>query len=196
MNSISEMRAVLAPLERWSYDCHSASLALVESGAIGEFARVARGWANGPIGQHSWVVVGKDCYAPDARIVDPTLWSYRDDVEGIWVGSATERQHIPHGAGSIWEWGRPDPATDEPMKLEFAEPPSEDAQAFLDLLGPLDRKGWTMLAHAPVGDWPSDEILGAINDTLGAVVPIDILGMVTDRNPGGLYLPTVQPDIG
>jgi hypothetical protein len=38
--------------------------------------------------------------------------------------------------------------------------------------------------------WPSSEIIAAMDDTdeLRALVPIDILGMVTDRNPGGLYL--------
>jgi hypothetical protein len=28
---------------------------------------------------------------------------------------------------------------------------------------------------------------------LEALVPIDLLGMLTDRNPGGLYLPSNKP---
>jgi hypothetical protein len=188
MNSIKEMTDAIAPLDQWAYNCHQASLALVQSDAIGEFARVARGWANGPVGQHSWVVVGHDPYDRNARIVDPTLWSYRDDVEGIWVGSAKERQHVPHGAGSIWDWGQPEAVTDEVVELEFKTPPSKACRQFLDLLGPLDSHGWKVLAHAPVEGWPANEILPAINDTIGQVVPIDIIGMTTDLNPGGLYL--------
>lgn len=40
-------------------------------------------------------------------------------------------------------------------------------------------------------NWPAAEIIAAIDDTkaLSALVPIDILGMLTDRNPSGLYLP-------
>ena len=42
---------------------------------------------------------------------------------------------------------------------------------------------------APVEDWPAGEIFAAMDDTEGlkALVPIDKLGMLTDRNPGGLY---------
>ena len=48
-----------------------------------------------------------------------------------------------------------------------------------------------MLAHAPVEMWPAAEILAAIENTeeLHGRVPIDIRGMLTDENPGGLYLP-------
>ena len=65
-----------------------------------------------------------------------------------------------------------------------------DARAFLELVGPLDYHGWGVLAHAPVQGWPSGEILAAITDTkpLAVLVPIDRLGMLTDRNPGGLYM--------
>lgn len=47
-----------------------------------------------------------------------------------------------------------------------------------------------MLANLPVGDWPAAEILGQIADhpDLGHHIPIDVLGMVTDHNPSGLYL--------
>jgi hypothetical protein len=45
------------------------------------------------------------------------------------------------------------------------------------------------LANAPVEGWPAREILTAMAATprLAACVPIDILGMVTDLNPKGLY---------
>lgn len=188
------MNRMLAPLENWAYQCHAASLQLVQSGVFApQFARVARGTAVGVFGQHSWIVVGQDVYDPRAIIVDPTLWSYRDDVTGIWIGMATTGWHLPHGGGAatIYDWGRPTPA--EPGKavaLTPSKPFSPAAQRFLDRLGPLDHQGWMMLAsHAPVAGWPAAEIIAAIADTkaLAAVVPIDRLGMLTDRNPSGLY---------
>jgi hypothetical protein len=47
------------------------------------------------------------------------------------------------------------------------------------------------LLGSPVHGWPAAEIVAAIADTpsLAAYVPIDLLGMLTDRNPGKLYLP-------
>lgn len=180
-------KAVGSPLHTWAKQCHAASLKLVKSGVLGE-CRVARGACRGVGSQHSWVVLGRDCYNPNAAVVDPTLWSYDDTVEGVWVGKAKERPYTPHGSGSIWAWGRPDAATDEPLTLdgEF----SKSARMFLDMVGPLDRKGWAQLAHAPVGGWPSAEIFLAMyrDKRLSALVPIDVIGMLTDENPGGLYL--------
>lgn len=69
-------------LEAWAQQCHAASVRLVNSGVFGgQFVRVARGGCRGVFGQHSWVVVGRDCYADDALIVDATLWSYDRAVE-------------------------------------------------------------------------------------------------------------------
>jgi hypothetical protein len=181
---------VLEPVEQWAYRCHEASLYLVRSGVLGDECRVARGACKGVGGQHSWVVVGMDCYDEDAVIVDPTLWSYDKAVRGIWTGTARNGRHVPHGKGSIWEWGRPDTPTGPEVKLTPREPLSDEAQAFLGLLGPLDRKGWAVLAHAPVEDWPSAEIIAAMHDTegIGPLVPVDIVGMLTDRE-SRLYLP-------
>ena len=183
---------VLAPLDDWAAQCHAASLKLVRQG---EFAcRVARGACRGVGGQHSWVVLGDDCYDcydERATIIDPTLWSYDDTVSGIWVGTYRDGRHTPHGKGSIWQWGRPDKPTGPIVTLTPRQSFSPTAQDFLELLGPLDFKGWAMLAHAPVEHWPAGEIIAAINSTegLSALVPIDILGMTTDLNPKGLYLP-------
>lgn len=177
---------ILAPLDRWSCQCHAASIALVKHPDFPK-ARVARGFCQlvGG-GQHSWVVVGHDCYHPDAVIVDPTVWSYEDSVKGVWVGSTQDRLHSPKGAGNIWEYGKPQTTLGEPVKLKGDL--SSSANSFIQMLGPMDQRGWIELAHFPVEGWPADEIIAAIDDQFPGMVPIDIIGMVTDRNPGGLYL--------
>lgn len=181
--------SVLEPLDEWAVQCHAASVKLVKSGVCGQ-ARVARGTCTSVFGQHSWVVLGNDCYDDDAVIVDPTLWSYDPSVEGVWVGSYRDGKHVPHGKGSIWQWGRPNEAKPgEAMELTPRQPWSRAAENFLRLLGPLDKQGWIQLAHAPVEGWPAGEIIDAICESgLAAMVPIDIVGMVTDRNPQNLYL--------
>lgn len=182
-------REALMPLEGWAKNCHGASLALVKAGTFAP-ARVARGFCQGVGSQHSWVVLGDDCYDDEATIVDPTLWSYDPTVKGVWIGGYRAGRHRPHGKGSIWSYGRPAPAAGPAVTLTPRRPFSEPAQDFLDLLGPLDRQGWGVLAHAPVEDWPAAEIIDAIYNTngLGVLVPIDIVGMLTDRNPDGVYL--------
>jgi hypothetical protein len=188
---VSAALGVLAPLDQWAKRCHEASLGVVKS-EVYEFARVARGSCPGVGSQHSWIVVGHDVYDPEAVIVDPTLWSYREDVEGVWAGQAGELGHRPHGSGNIFEWGKPAPPVGDGVPLKPTAPFSREAEDFLALLGPLDEPGWRMLCHAPVEGWPAGEILEAVCDTFRwgeAVIPIDILGMATDRNPSGLYLP-------
>lgn len=176
----------LEPLHEWEGACHSASLHLVTRG-IG--TRVARGTCEGVGGQHSWVVVGEDCYAEKAVIIDPTLWGYDASVTGVWVGSMRDGRHRPHGHGSIWDWGRPAAGDGSVIKLTPRKPLSRDAQSFLRFVEPLDVLGWSRLANAPVQGWPASEIIAAMDDTpgLGVHIPIDILGMITGRNPGGLY---------
>lgn len=186
---------VLAPLVDWACQCHAASLKLVRQGDLGA-CRVARGSCAGVGGQHSWVVLGDDCYDKRAVIIDPTLWSYDENVPlGVWVGTYRKGKHHPHGEGSIWEWGRPNDPTGPIMKLTPRKPFSESAKSFLQMLGPLDKEGWALLAHAPVQFWPAGEILDAIYHTegLSAYVPIDIIGMTTSLNPNGLYLPEKSP---
>lgn len=176
-----------APLETFHHQCHAASIALVKSGVLGDGARVARGTCPGVGGQHSWVVLG-DPYYPDVPVVDPTLWSYLDGAPELWEGRAHIRPHTPHGAGSIWDWGRPVAGDGPIIKLDGL---SRDAELFLQLLGPLDRRGWLNLFSAPVGGWPAAEVYAAAwqSDELGALVRIDLVGMLTDLNPSGLYLP-------
>lgn len=181
------------PVARWHHQCHSISLAIVKSGLL-PGARAARGTCPGVGGQHSWIVVGDDCYDPEAVVVDPTLWSYVPGTPTIWTGLASERPHVPHGAGSIWDAGRPPEPTGEVMALTPATPLSAEAKRFLELAAPLglDARGWMVLASSlPVEGWPAGEVYAAMDDTpgLGVFVPVDRLGMLTHRNPDGLYLP-------
>lgn len=175
-----------------SHQCHAVSLAILRAGLVQ--GRVARGRCHGVRGQHSWIVEGPDCYDPEARIIDATLWSYDPTVEGVWTGTLGDGLHHPHGwlqGLSVWHWGRPDKPTGRVLHLAPTVALSDAARAFLKALGPLDRRGWSTLANdAPVAGWPAGEILGAMADTpeLAALVPIDRLGMLTDRNPGGVYL--------
>lgn len=177
-----------APFESTAQHCHEVSLAIVKHGPF-DNARVARGVCYRVGSQHSWVVLG-DPYDPDAPIIDATLWSYNPEVTGVWTGDMQDGWHLPHGWGHIWNYGHPAGADADPIKLTPGFELSAEAEEFLDILGPLDRQGWALLAHAPVGGWPAGEIIAAMDDTpeLAALVPIDILGMTTDRNPGGLYL--------
>jgi len=182
-----QAKEILGPLKGWKHDCHAASVRLVK---MGFGTRVARGWCDGVRGQHSWVVMGDDCYSHKALIVDPTLWSYREDVKGIYVGNVQKYGHIPHGHGSIWEAGKPTRGNGPIIKLTPEKELSAAADVFLDLLGPLDFQGWNQLANSPVGGWPAKEILTAIYQTkdIRSTIPIDIVGMVTDLNPHGLYM--------
>jgi hypothetical protein len=185
---IAKALKVLHPLEKWAHRCHEASITLVQAG-IG--VRVARGGCTGVGSQHSWVVDGDNCYARDAIIIDPTLWSYNKAVKGIWFGSAAQGWHRPHGTGQIWQWGKPECGNGPVIKLDPKTKLSDGARAFLDLLGPLDLQGWgVLLSSAPVGGWPAAEIVRAAYFTkeLKAFIPIDRVGMLTDLNPHGLYM--------
>jgi len=184
--TMKEVCRALGDLQEWNHNCHMASIHLVKRG-IGY--RVARGFCAGVgLRQHSWVVCGPDCYDLKATIIDPTLWSWRGDVHGPFIGSPNVYNHKPHGYGNIWKVGKPIPGSGKPIKLKPKHPFSEVALTFLDMIGPMDVMGWKRLSDFPVQGWPSTEIISAIQDTLPGIVSIDILGMLTDRNPQGLYL--------
>ena len=174
------------PLEDFRHNCHAASHAIVQAG-IFPTARVARGSTIGVPGQHSWVVLHDDPYSREAFILDPTRWSYRDRKPTVET-LRNLLEHRPHGAGHFTQ-GRP-PIRGNGATIGLAVRVREDARLFLDTIGPLDAQGWARLANLPVEGWPSREIISAMLDTpaLRALVPIDIAGMLTDRNPGGLYL--------
>lgn len=182
----------LGPLSSWAHQCHAASIAMVKCDALwpaGTIRRVARGSCLGVGGQHSWIVLSHDCYDLDARVIDPTLWSYDDKIVGIHHDTQ-RRRYKPHGYGSIFEYGKPGSYGEKPIKIK-KEGLSDAAIAFLAMVEPLDRRGWMELANAPVLGWPAREVIEAMDDTpkLAAFVPIDRLGMLTNANPGGLYLP-------
>lgn len=180
-------RAVGRPLDEYAHRCHAASIQLVKSGIFGSSCRVARGFCPGVPGQHSWVVVGDDCYDKTATVVDATLWSYDETVDDVWVGLASERPHQPHGTGNIFAWGKPVHRGGETIKLTAELSPA--ATKFLGMVGPLDYEGWRTLSNAPVEGWPAAEIMAAIYDDARLTdPPIDIVGMLTDRLPN-LYLP-------
>lgn len=193
MTYSKEIIDCLNPLKQWHHNCHGASIKLVRAGLA---TRVARGFCEGVYpGQHSWAVLGRDCYDKTTTIIDATLWSYRNEKPRIWIGTLADGLHTPHGMGNIWEWGRPPEPKGKVITLTPKSPLSQDAKAFLDCLGPLDVNGWHVLGHAPVEGWPAGEIYAAMEDTkqLRAVVPIDLIGMLTDRNPMGIYLASPSP---
>lgn len=178
-------------------NCHVASLALVRSGLLGEPGptgwRVARGTTPGVPGQHSWATWG-DPYAADAPVVDISAWSYDDTRPQVWVTDRRAGLHTPHGTGSIWASGGPPTCGDGPG-VALATWVSAKAREFLRMCAEandrahLDIRGWAALANMPVGGWPAREILTAMAATEGlrALIPIDVLGMATDTNPGDLY---------
>lgn len=203
------MTAALGGLRQWSKRCHEASLHLVRSGVLPEGARVVRGWHPNVPSQHSWVVIG-DPYGggysppgePDGNqplfptIIDPTLWGYLGTMPSIAIGrgntgnTGTIFQHRPYGWGYRREGALPQPQS-RLIQLKGYARLSGEAKAFLKREAPkgLDFRGWHQLVHDPVQGWPSAEIIAAAADDpqLKALIPIDIVGNLTDKNPGGLY---------
>ncbi len=177
--------AIDVPFADWANNCHGISLQIVKAGLV-EGGRVVRGTALAVDSQHSWITAG-DPYDPEAAIIDPTIWSCHQDIEGIWYGTLKDNLHHPHGQGNVWEAGRPPDPVGEiiPLNADL----SDHARIFMNLVGPLDRTGWSVLLHSPVGGWPSKEILTAASkqQDLAVIIPIDILGNATDTNPGELY---------
>jgi hypothetical protein len=180
--------AIGIPFPEWAHRCHGISLAVLRTGLFGH-GRVARGGCSGVGAQHSWIVLGDDCYDEDAPIVDPTLWSYRDDVDGIYAGYREVYGHRPHGDNHCFASPPPNWHGGEIIALTPATPLRPSVQAFLVSLGPLDLGGWREVAHMGVRGWPAAEIITAMCETpgLGVLVPIDIRGMLTDANPGNYY---------
>lgn len=186
------MASIDFPLDRVAHNCHAVSHAIVKAGLF-ERARVARGYAVGVTGQHSWVVAdyGVDgVYDSGAMIIDATLWSYDENVTRVWQGTYRDNVHRPHGWGSAFEAAYPHSHGGREIRLTVNFPMSQEARNFLGELGPLDYAGWQMVANLPVFGWPAAEVIRAMCETkaVSVLVPVDIEGHLTDRNPGGLYL--------
>lgn len=187
---------VLGGLDRFTHQCHAASLALAESGVLTGPVNVARGFLPGIRGQHSWAVLG-DPYDATAVVVDLTAWSYdvtrpgrtpphaQKRVPRVWVTTGAEGGHRPHGSGSIWESGAPACGAGEAVTIEHNL--SNEAQDFLAIVANangregLDVIGWMNLLKSPVEGWPAREIVAAALNTprLAAFVPIDIGRMLS-----------------
>ena len=179
------VKALGGSLRPWVGRCHEASLKLVRSGILPRSARVARGF-HPAFSQHSWVVIG-DPYSFKSMIVDPTIWHYEGKAPQVYVKTMKNSPHRPHGLGQF-DRTPPEPESDAIRLMTDLSP---EATRFLKTIAPkgLDRYGWHMIATAPVLGWPSAEILAAIakDERLSVLVPIDVLGMRTDLNPGRLY---------
>jgi hypothetical protein len=180
--------AIGIPFPGWAHRCHEISRRVLRTGLFGR-GRVARGTCPGVTSQHSWIVLGDDCYDQDAVIVDPTLWSYVDAVDGIMVSLGGDLGHRPHGWQHCFTSPPPTWHGGEIIELTPAVPLRPSAASFLATLGPLDRRGWGEVAHMGTRGWPAAEIIDAMCDTPGleVLIPIDIRGMLTDRNPSGYY---------
>lgn len=181
-------QAIGEPAVNWGNRCHEISLKVLRTRLFGP-GRVARGMAISVIGQHSWIVLGADCYDPGAVLVDPTIGPLHGEPV-INVGLNDLVSHAPHGLGSIWQYGRPAPATGPVIELPGFGSLSGAAREFLELAGyPFDYQGWCALASSPVQDWPAAEILTAVYQmpALKMTPPIDHVGMLTGINPKELY---------
>jgi hypothetical protein len=179
----------IGPIDRWHHNCHGASLALVRSGLLPEGSRVARGGAKGVGSQHSWAVVTPKIgvYDQSNWVVDITLWSYVPEAPRLYIGKARQWPHVPKGSGHL----RQAPAECTGPVLSTDVELSSGAKMFLDMWAPLgmDHRAWHILLTGPMQGWPSKEIVAAASHTksLAHMVPIDILGMVTDENPCNFY---------
>jgi hypothetical protein len=190
----------------WAHQCHAVSAAIVRSGLFEPgTCRVARGSCIGVGGQHSWVVFG-DPYDEHVLLLDATLWSYDPDAPVLHVqrgyrgsNDPGRWRYRPKGWGSHWATGIPVGGTDEdvtPAGLDRVQDPG----SLLDLFrehsgGTLDRRWWAQFLNGPIGGWPARRWLPLIasDPRLAALVPVDLLGMATDLNPGDLYMHPADP---
>jgi hypothetical protein len=187
--TIKEVEEAVGLLEYWEHNCHGAALALVQSGLLPEGARVARGWAKGVRGQHSWAIVVSTATIYDGAntVVDITLHGYVPEAPRLYIAKAKAWPHRPHGQGELRTLGpeRTGPRIDLDVDL------STSAQRFLKMWAPrgLDIKGWMTLFNGPMQGWPSKELVAAGYQTkaVRVMIPLDIVGMLTDENPSSLY---------
>lgn len=178
----------IGPIEKFHHQCHAASLALVKSGVLpGKNWRVARGWSRGIGGQHSWAVQG-DPYARSSRVVDITMWSYQRHIAKIYCPKNLY-DHEPHGYGYLVPQVIERPSIPEVTDLPL-ERLSDETLEWLQMRYPngIGMQDLNRLVNGPMLAWNSREFIGALSlSRYKQFVPIDIRGMLTDENPGGLY---------
>lgn len=184
--------AIHRPLTDFAHQCHAASVALVESGLLQRYADgepifVARGRARGIMSQHSWVTVGTP-YDP-TTIVDLTMWSYNPCIDTVRIldGADASSHYVPHGlSGENASEALRDMVLEmDPIHLDVSDP---QAAAFLRGRV-LDVRAWMKLFSCNVSTYPARAIIEAAhrNDRLRALIPIDLVGMLTEINVGGAY---------
>lgn len=186
----------------WAQQCHAVSAAIVKSSLFEPgTCRVARGSCSGVGGQHSWVVFGNP-YDEKVLLLDCTLWSYDPDAPMVYAqrgtaGGANRWRYRPKGWGSHWQTGIPQTDYEHDMT-----PAALDGDPLIALFrqhvgGPLSRRWWAQFLDGPVGGWPYPEWLPilAADPALAPLIPVDVLGMGTYLNPGGLYLNEADPRI-
>jgi hypothetical protein len=183
--------AIKIPKKQWARQCHSVSLAIVQSGLLGR-SRVARGFAQGVASQHSWVVCGDDCYDASATIIDATLWSYVAYVPVVWHGTLNDGIHIPHGMYPI-DMSQFPAGVGNLIKLNRNAGFTLAGKAWMRRFANkgLCANQWHWLAsRAGCIGWPAGDIYQAMYRTraVSALIPVDRVGMLTRINPGGLYL--------
>lgn len=182
-------KAIGIPRDKWANRCHEVAYALLVSSLMDDVtARMARGWAQGISSQHSWIVTGNDVYDKTAKIIDPTYASNRGSRPMIMIVDNLT-SHSPHGYGEFSKF--PESKGGKEFLPEFVSP---STRLWADMasmeVGPLDAFWWAKMFSGPMGGWPSRELVNWAYEepALRALIPIDIVGMLTDRNPRGLYL--------
>jgi hypothetical protein len=187
--TVEAVENLIGPIEAFYHNCHGASLALVRSGLLPEGSRVARGFVRGVRSQHSWALVAPDMvYDPQTYVVDLTLWSYVNDAPKLYIAKASKWPHVPHGQGMLRQ-GSYSVLNGPVIKTDVELSPG--AQSFLDLWAPrgMTMDNWRLLLNSPMQGWPSREVVLAAYKTkaLSVLIPIDIVGLLTDENPNSLY---------
>lgn len=194
-------RIIGIPFENngWHNNCHAVSLAFLRKGLVE--GRVARGSAEG-VGVHSWIVLAQEpgvkpnCYLDTAQILDPTIHCWHPGMEPLWQGIMADGMHHLPGRDSIWNHGCPLPGDGPPLELVVPDGPDPmGRRAFLKLLettggGPVTMETFRALYHGPLQGWPAGALLDLLLDQhpdFETWVPIDVVGMLTERNPDGLY---------
>lgn len=190
------VEAVGGNLAQWAKNCHAVSMQFCRSKIAPEGARVARGYHKMIASQHSWVAFG-DPYGLRTQILDLSIWSYVCPESPVIVTGFNYDclmhcggEYLPKGYGDIWGYGQPVVGDGERIRPKGL---SDEAEHFLEIFFPdgLDVQGWHGLLNSPVGGWPAKDVFECAwkDDRLKALCPIDVVGMVTDLNPGGMYLP-------